>query len=205
MKRVLPVIGLLGIAIAAALYLYGSRTRSPSTPTPAGSAATGSATRAIVPGTDHPPAHVDVTVTDAKGPIAGAVVRFAGSDIVTTKTGADGIAHVNGLAEGSWTISASAPDHQPAAAKPRELHAGETASIVLVLEAGGRALTGLVTDATGGPVSGARVDAARLASARPADAVASTTTGTDGRYKLTIGEGQATSSRGNLKLMPSGE
>jgi len=195
MKRVLPVVGLLAIVGIAGFLLYGHGRTSPATKPSPRSAGSGSARTATVPGTDHAPAHVDVTVTDAKGPLGGAAVRFAGpgGDVVVAKAGGDGIAHVDGLAPGSWTVSASAPDHVPAAAKPRELHAGETAAIAIALPLGGRALTGTVTDASGGPVSGARVDAARLDGlAKPADAVASTTTGTDGRYRLTIGDGHAT-------------
>jgi protocatechuate 3,4-dioxygenase beta subunit len=195
MKRVLPVVVVVAIAAVAGFLLYGHERASPTTKPSRGSAGSGSPRTTSVPGTDHAPAHVDATVTDAKGPIAGAVVRFAGpgGDIVVAKAGADGLAHVDGLAPGSWTASASAPDHEPAAAKARELQSGENAAIAIVLPLGGRALTGLVTDATGGPVSGARVDAARLGGlARAGDAVASTTTATDGRYKLTIGEGQAT-------------
>jgi hypothetical protein len=59
-----------------------------------------------------------------------------------------------------------------------------------VLAPGGKPLTGLVTDATGGSVAGARVDAAGLGRiARASDAVATTMTGSDG-YKLTVAMGQ---------------
>lgn len=81
--------------------------------------------------------------------------------------------------------------YEPAAATARELRGGETAKIDIELVAGGRTLSGVVTDASGGPIAGARVDAAKLgALARPSDAVASTQTGSDGRYTLHVSEGQ---------------
>lgn len=138
------------------------------------------------------PARAHVTVKDASGPIANATVRLAhAGDVSLLETGPDGIARTEDLEAGEWSISASADGHEPAATTTRELHAGETAKIDIVLAAGGRTLTGLVTDASGGPIAGARIDAAKLgALARPSDAVASTTTGSDGRYKLQVAEGQ---------------
>ena len=138
------------------------------------------------------PAHAVVTVTDAKGALAGAAVRLAGpdGDVIVIKTGVDGIVRSD-LAPGPWRFGASAIDHEPGAAPSRELHAGETAQIAIRLDAGGRVLSGLVTDASSGPVVGARIDAAKVGTlARPSDAVATTTTGTDGRYKLTVAAGQ---------------
>jgi protocatechuate 3,4-dioxygenase beta subunit len=47
-----------------------------------------------------------------------------------------------------------------------------------------------VSDATGGPIAGARIDAARLSSfAEPGDAVATATTAADGKYRMTVAEG----------------
>jgi protocatechuate 3,4-dioxygenase beta subunit len=74
----------------------------------------------------------------------------------------------------------------PRAAKTT-LAAGATGKLELVLDAGGRVLSGVVTDTSGGPIAGARVDVARVGGlARASDAVAMTTTGGDGRYKLTV-------------------
>ena len=50
---------------------------------------------------------------------------------------------------------------------------------------------GSITDATGGPIAGARIDAAKLGGlARPGRAIATALTGADGRYQLTVAEGQ---------------
>src|SRR6185436_16679956 len=103
-----------------------------------------------------------------------ATVRLAPSDgeIAVLKTGPDGIAHADQLEPGRWTISASAPGHAPAALPTRELAAGANEKLAIVLRAGGRTLSGTVSDATGGPVAGARIDAARLSVvADPSDAV----------------------------------
>jgi hypothetical protein len=137
-------------------------------------------------------AHLKISVRDARGPVANAAVRLAPKDgeVVVLRAGGDGVATSGALEPGSWRIAASAPDHEPAAVT-RELRAGEDLGIELVLAPGGKPLTGLVTDATGGPVAGARVDAARLDRiARASDAVATTVTGSDGRYQLTVAIGQ---------------
>src|SRR5262245_12410300 len=139
------------------------------------------------------PARVIVTVTDAKGPLAGATVRLEDGtgDVSVVLAGRDGVARAETLAPGTWQVSASAEGHEPGAASARELHEGETVNIDLKLALGGRVLTGVVTDVTGGPIGGARIDAAKLgAAARPSDAVATTLTGADGKYKLTVAEGQ---------------
>jgi hypothetical protein len=90
------------------------------------------------------PAHVVVTVKDAKGPIASALVRLAPRDgeIVLLHAGADGVATSDALEAGHWAISASAPDHEPNGVAAREIKAGDTVRIELVLASGGRALTG---------------------------------------------------------------
>jgi protocatechuate 3,4-dioxygenase beta subunit len=138
------------------------------------------------------PARALVTVRDASGPLAGATVRLSHEgDVTIVQTGADGTARADSLEAGDWNISASADGHAPAAAAAKTLRAGETTKIEIVLAPGGRLLAGTVTDVTGGPIAGARVDAAKLdGSVRPSDAVASATTGADGKYKLTVAEGQ---------------
>lgn len=140
------------------------------------------------------PAHATIEVKDADGTaLGGATVRLsrAGGDVSTIVTGMNGIAKSDDLEPGTWTFSASAIAHEPGAAKPRELKAGEDVRIELTLTAGGRTLTGIVTDASGGPIAGARVDAAKLgAMVRPVDAVASAVTAADGKYSVTVADGQ---------------
>lgn len=177
-------------AIGVTLYLRrGDDT--PRTPTPQearGSAQLAPSKRAVTA----EPATLIVTVKGDTGPLAGATVRFERErgEVETAQTGKDGVARAQGLEPGTWRVSASATGHEPAALRPRELRAGETVEVELVLAAGGRTLTGIVTDA-GGPISGARIDAAKLGgAARRSDAVASTLTGPDGRYTLTVPQGQ---------------
>ena len=58
-------------------------------------------------------------------------------------------------------------------------------SVAIKLATGGRTLSGTVSDATGGPVAGARIDAARLNTvADPSDAVSTTLSGTDGKFSI---------------------
>ena len=137
------------------------------------------------------PARAQVVVAGPQGPLAGATVRLSrdGDDVQILQTASTGIATSDVLEPGTWTISANAVGHEPATT-PREIKAGETVRIELTLIAGGRTLSGQVTDASGGPVAGARIDAARLgAGVRAMPAVASAATGADGRYTLTVAEG----------------
>jgi len=191
-KRGILIVAVAVVA-AAALWLYMRRHRDEHAPA-AAVTATG---RAQAPHSGAPehaaPAKLAVTVRDDKGPLAGATVRFARErgDVEIAQTGKDGIARADTLEPGTWTVSGAAEGHEPAALRGRELHAGEVVNVELQLPLGGRTLSGIVTDATGGPINGARIDAAKLgAMARPTDAVASTLTGTDGRYTLTVAEGQ---------------
>ena len=110
--------------------------------------------------------------------------------MLVATTGTDGVART-ALAPGRWAISASAHAHEPAALAAQAFAAGEDVALALTLVAGGRTLSGLVTDMTGGPIAGARIDAAKLdAATRPGDAIATTSTGADGRYQLTVAHGQ---------------
>lgn len=145
------------------------------------------------------PATVAVAVTDASGALAGAAVRAqptAGEDgdaddrdVVLGKTGSDGKATLT-LAPGAWSISASATGHL-ASAVAQTVKGGDAAQVSLVLATGGKLLTGTVTDALGGPVAGARIDAAKLESGIGArePAIASALTGADGKYQVTVPQG----------------
>lgn len=189
----------LGIVVVVLLVVIGAvwwwRTHRGSA-TPATSTVTQSVGSASARPTTTPTvavAQLAITVRDAKGPIADAAVRLAPADgeVLVLRTGADGTAHASGLAPGRWSISASAAGHEPAALDPRELAAAESASVSLTLAPGGRVLSGTVTDATGGPIAGARIDAARLgATALPGRAVATVLTSADGRYQLAVSTGQ---------------
>ena len=189
MKKGWLVVVVAAVAAIALWWWHGHRAATPNVARE-GSAA-GSAVRTTPVPAATGPARAEVSVSDAKGPIAHAAVRFisdAGAIEVAT-TSADGIAHAE-LAPGSWAISASAAGHLPNAVAARTIASGETATVAIVLVAGGRPLTGLVTDTSGGPIAGARVDAAVLGrDARAAAAVASTVTGPDRERVLAIGSG----------------
>ncbi|MGN6106944.1 MAG: carboxypeptidase regulatory-like domain-containing protein [Kofleriaceae bacterium] len=181
-------------AIAGGIWWWTSRggePASPAQPTIAASPAAGSAAAAPARPGAAATARLVVEVRDARGPIAGAAVRLAPEDgeAIALETGADGIARADQLAPGAWDISASAADHLPAAAPRQQLRGGEEGRVALTLEAGGRLLTGVVTDASGGPIAGARIDAAKLDAARPGRAIATTFTGGDGRYRLSVAVG----------------
>lgn len=194
--RILAAIGIIAvIAIAGGLWWWTHRDRTPpaeptaTTPAPgSGSTTTTSPAASGLPAT----ASVLVTVTSAAGPVADANVRLApeDGDVVVVRTDRSGMAHADKLAVGRWAISASAPGFQPTGVAKRRLAAGEIAKLALTLVSGGRKLVGTVTDVTGGPIAGVRIDAAKLtARVQPEDAVATTLTEADGTYQITVGEG----------------
>lgn len=197
MRARLTLVALL-VVIAAVigrrLWDRGGRDDGPPDPTTAARA--GSDRSLINPSVPIEPAsgtaRAEVSVVSERGPIAGAIVRWAPreGDVVAVTTDAQGRA-VSELAVGSWVVSASAPGFVPVAQPRRDVRKDERIAITIKLVAGGRLLTGVVTDATGGTIAGARIDAAVVDSAvRPSDAVAATFTGADGSYKLTVPEGR---------------
>lgn len=186
MKRVAS--GIVVLAVAGALvWVLRSRDDRDRAATAVVTQASGSASSA--PRSREPevatPARVEITVANAKGPIEGAAVRLApeDGDVIVVHTGPDGRARADALVPGAYEISASAAGHEPAALR-RKLAAGEEVTFALTLVEGGRTLRGTVTDASGGPIEGARIDARRL------DAVATTLTAADGTYALTVAEGE---------------
>jgi RNA polymerase sigma-70 factor (ECF subfamily) len=190
MKKVLAVVVvIIGMFFAArALHGHGERAAEPVV---ASERPQGAAGRPPALPREAPAARVVVAVTDAAGPIAGATVRCAPADgeVIVVPTARDGTASIE-LAAGAWSIAASAEGHEPAAVR-FEVVAGRDARVPLVLTAGGRALTGTVTDASGGAIPGVRIDAARLdARTKPGRAVAVAVTDRDGHYKLTAAGGQ---------------
>ena len=182
---VIVVVGF--VMLGAHLYKSHARTteRVAAAPVAAGSSA--ARTPAVA---SRASAHIVVAVTDSAGPVANAWVRCAPGegDLVVVKTGSDGSASID-LAAGPWSIAASAEGHEPAATT-LAVTAGHDDRVRLVLAAGGQALTGIVTDMTGGVVAGARIDAARLdGHAKAGDAIAVAFSDHDGRYKLAVAGG----------------
>lgn len=191
MRKVLVGIGVLGVVIAVVLWIKkGGESDSPATPAvPQSGSNVQVAPTKKLPGA---PAQLVVTVSDAKGPIGGARVRIAPSDgdVSVLETKADGTAQTT-LPPGEYSVAASAKGHEPKDAPDVTLDPGETEKLAITLVEGGRTLSGTVTDVSGGPIAGARIDAAKLGGrARPGAAVATTITGADGKYTLGVAEGQ---------------
>ena len=191
MKKVLVALGVVGVVVAVVLWVQRSGdSDAPATPT-----VTQTGSNVQVAATKKPstaPAQLVVTVRDAKGPIKAARVRVAPQDgeVTVLETKADGTAQTT-LAPGEYTVAASAKDHEPNSAPTFTLDPGETETLSITLTEGGRVLSGTVTDVSGGPIAGARIDAAKLGGrARPGAAVATTMTGADGKYTLSVAEGQ---------------
>ncbi|MEO8704724.1 MAG: carboxypeptidase-like regulatory domain-containing protein, partial [Kofleriaceae bacterium] len=181
------------VVVGIAVWWFATHRNSSDTPAtstvtqPVGSGSQSSSVKS----TPQAPAALEISVRDAKGPIAGATVRIEPDDgeVVLVKTDSAGVV-TQKLPPGDYEVSASAIDHEPAAA-PAKLAAGGETKIALVLVAGGKTLAGTVTDVSGGPISGVRIDAAKLGGmARPSSAIATTTTGADGKYAVTVSEGQ---------------
>jgi Carboxypeptidase regulatory-like domain len=183
------VVGVLG----GAVWWWTSRgSDPPATQSVTQAGGSGSQAARPAPRAKPAPASLEVTVSDARGPIGNAAVRLAPEDgeVLVVRTGPDGSARADRLEPGEWQISASAAGHEPAAAKPQALAAGAAAKVAIMLQSGGRPLTGVVTDVSGGPIAGARIDAAKLTLERPDRAIATAVTGADGRYELAVPEGQ---------------
>jgi hypothetical protein len=137
-------------------------------------------------------ASLTITVSDDHGPLRDAIVRLMpeSGDARVLSTGADGVARAARLDPGRWHVSASAAGHVASALPARELTAGSDAQLTMQLAPGGRTLRGTVSDTTGGPVSGALIEAAKLTSAAvPDDAVATAFSARDGTYRMTVAEG----------------
>jgi protocatechuate 3,4-dioxygenase beta subunit len=192
-KRLGILLAIIAIAVLAGVLWWSKRDRDPASVTKQAANGSSATPAAATRDGDAAPARLVVAVSGTNGPIRGATVRLANKsrDTFTLQTGGDGVATSEPLEPGTWSISASAEGHEPAALPAREVRAGETVRLELALVGGGRTLTGVVTDVSGGPIGGARIDAAKLgALAQPVDAIASTVTGSDGRYSLSVAEGQ---------------
>ncbi|HEY6177946.1 MAG TPA: carboxypeptidase-like regulatory domain-containing protein, partial [Kofleriaceae bacterium] len=152
------------VALGGVWWWTHRRSDAPATSSVTQSQQTPSASHVAAPrGTALEPARLAIAISDDAGPLAGAAVRLAPSDgeVVVVTSGRDGVAHADHLEPGTWRISASAADHAPGALPPHSLAAGADDRVAIKLAAGGRSLSGTVSDATGGPIAGARIDAAR--------------------------------------------
>ena len=198
MKRrgIAVLVGLLVVVVAGGVWMWKRGGRD----TPATATATQRNGSAVAAGErarghdDAKAARVTVTVRGPSAAVADAVVRLQPErgDVIVARSGADGKAHVENVVPGTYAISASADGYEPAVvAESHAVAAGEHVELDVELKSGGRVLSGTVTDVSGGPVAGARIDAAKLGMmVRPGRAVASAVTGPDGKYRMTVAEGQ---------------
>lgn len=93
------------------------------------------------------------TVRDARGPLARASVCVTGELEACATTDPQGRYHI-AVAPGSYVVHASAAQHRPAQAA---VEVAGDATIDLELRVGGVALTGTVSDLSGGPIARARI------------------------------------------------
>jgi RNA polymerase sigma factor (sigma-70 family) len=130
--------------------------------------------------------HIAGRVEAAGKPIAGATVRLGAlpflydqsmeEPIATARTGADGRFDLGEYARGAFLISAEAPSFTPAALRVDAAAAPDR--LVLALGSCTSRLVGIVRDARGGPIGGARLSSYGLAGV---DAAA------DGSFALCLG------------------
>src|SRR5687768_5956996 len=129
-KIVFVVVGLIAGVIAVWLYQRSKQSETPATSSVT-QPRTGSS-EPIVVAPKSPRSSLAVTVSNAKGPLANAAVRIApeNGEVIVIKTDAKGVATATQLSAGEYEISASAPDHEPAAAS-RTLKDGEAGSLAI--------------------------------------------------------------------------
>lgn len=196
LRRLGLVLGGAALAVALLLYfLLGKRAANESSvkPPPAAAASPG----ATVPRGAEPPAFGRVagrvSASDGKA-VAGAVVRLAreGDDLpAVARAGDDGRFSIGELRAGKWSASASAPGFVPGQIEELVLVPGGETPANFTLERGGRAISGMVTDLGGGPVSGALVEVAPRSGLLDDGErrAAAAFTGSDGRYKVSVAPG----------------
>jgi len=185
-KAIAVIVVVVGLLLVGAHFYQHHGTAKPAVATELGSGASRSVSATGAART----AQITIAVADETGPLANAIVRCALVDggLVTGNTRTDGNASVE-LAAGEWSVAASAEGHEPAATTLRVV-AGHDDRARIVLASGGRTVTGGVTDATGGVVAGARIDAATLdLHTKAGRAVAVAFTDAAGHYKLAVGGG----------------
>jgi len=185
-KTIAVIVVVVGLLLVGAHFYNRHGNTKPAVATELGSGASRAGAAKVGART----AHVTVAVTDEAGPVANAVVRCALVDggVVIGKTATDGNASVE-LAAGEWSLAASAEGHEPAATTLR-VEAAHDDKARIVLASGGRTVTGTVTDATGGVIAGARIDAAKLdLRAKAGRAVAVAFTDAAGHYTLAVAGG----------------
>jgi protocatechuate 3,4-dioxygenase beta subunit len=125
-------------------------------------------------------ATVDVSVTAAGAPVAGAQVELDGSADRRAETDAAGVARFRGLPSGGYRVGASSPGHARASTW---LRVGSGPHSVKLALSRGAELSGRVVDAAGAPVAGANVSFAGVSDWGQQNGDASAT-GADGTFRV---------------------
>jgi len=145
-----------------------------------------------------------VTRTSDGSGIAGATVSLAPAELMAmfiksnaptlvAVTDASGAWNVPRVPPGAYVVAATAPGFLPSSREKLVVGAGDQKrGVDLALTAGGTIVSGLVSDVGGGPIADARITATKGGNNMPdlwgrADLV--TTTGADGRYAITLADG----------------
>ncbi len=192
--------GVLAVLIAGAIgYWWMTRSRAGHSgdAVSTGESAHAGPTAAAGASTKPPtPATLTGVVVNAssKQPLVGAVVHATtgeGDDGYAARAGDDGHFTLADIDAGDYTVSASAPDHAPSVGTHVHLDPGGTGQVTLSLAPGANAVTGTVSDVSGGPVGGAVVRFLPIhgvLGVRAADGFA-TLTGDDGQFSLGVPDG----------------
>ncbi len=160
------------------------------------SSSAGAAAPAQTRGGPPAPATLTGVVVDgsSKQPIAGAVVHATtgeNEDGYAVRAGADGSFTLADIDAGDYVVSASAPEHAPSVGTHVHLDPGGSSKVTLTLAPGANAVTGTVSDVSGGPVAGAVVRFVPIhgvLGVRAADGFAALT-GDDGTFSLGVPDG----------------
>src|SRR5262245_18684317 len=201
MKRKVVIVvaaGLLALVVAWRLWPHREQAESA---TDHAATATGGAMHASARGVQAAPASLSGRVVrkSDKAGIEGAVVSLTHADLIAELATQSPTVVVASDATGAWTakvppgayvVGATAPGLLPGKLPKLWLKPGEQRTdVVLVLEAGGTAVRGAVTDIGGGPIRGARVTVKQSNTFDWQQADYAAITAADGTYQLNLRDG----------------
>jgi len=129
----------------------------------------------------------DATVVLHAAPLSHRV-SFEPADTPDVQATADGKFKLPGTAAGAWILVAALPRHRAGVRNVTIASAADCANLDITLGPPGHAVTGTITDVSGGPVRSALI-VARSAATTSGPPVALASTQADGRYELTTDSG----------------